>query len=410
MKKNIEKYAQLIIKKGINIQKDQILVISAPVVTCDFTRQLVEEAYKAGAKEVVVHWGDEVIEKYRYAYASDEVFDIFPNWKKESVDYYRKKGAAFLSIYAEDPEILKDVDKTRIARNKKARGLALKEYYEAIMGNSNQWCVVSIPTTPWAKAIFPNESKEKAVEKLWTLIFKIMRVDKDDPVHEWDRHLQNFRDTMGYLNSKKFVKLRYKNSLGTDLEIGLPQGHKWIGGSEKSKSGVEFIANMPTEEIFTLPDKYKVNGVVYSSKPLIFGGSKIDNFKLVFKDGKIVDFSAEVGEEVLEKVLTIDKNSKYLGEVALVPYDSPISKSGKVFYNTLYDENASCHLAVGSAYPVCLEGAEKMSDKELEEKGVNISMNHVDFMIGTKDLEIVGIEPDGTEVQIMMDGNFVFTL
>lgn len=214
---------------------------------------------------------------------------------------------------------------------------------------------------------------------------------------------------MDYLNNKKFKKLVYKNSLGTNLEIELPVGHKWLGGSEISKNNIEFIANMPTEEIFTLPYKYGVNGVVYNSKPLVFGGSIIDGFKLVFKDGKVVEYSAKKGQDILEKMLDIDENSKYLGEVALVPYNSPISLSGKIFYNTLYDENASCHLAIGSAYPVCIENGDSLSEIELEEKGVNISNNHVDFMIGTKDLIVIGIEENGKEVTIIKDGNFAFT-
>ena len=409
MKDSIQKYIELIIKKGIAIQKGQILVIKAPVETYDFVRSLVAEGYKNGAKEVVVQWNEEVIEKYRYLYGAEEIFDEFPNWEKEFLEDYRKKGAAFLSVYVEDPELLKDVDKDRIGRYKKARGVALKEYYDNIMGNSNQWCVVSIPSVSWAKMIFPNISENKAMENMWKLLLNIMRADKEDPVLEWDNHLMNLKKNMDYLNNKKFKKLVYKNSLGTNLEIELPVGHKWLGGSEISKNNIEFIANMPTEEIFTLPYKYGVNGVVYNSKPLVFGGSIIDGFKLVFKDGKVVEYSAKKGQDILEKMLDIDENSKYLGEVALVPYNSPISLSGKIFYNTLYDENASCHLAIGSAYPVCIENGDSLSEIELEEKGVNISNNHVDFMIGTKDLIVIGIEENGKEVTIIKDGNFAFT-
>lgn len=410
MKKSIEKYIELIVKIGINIQKDQTLVINSPVETFDFTRKVVEMAYTCGAGDVVVHWNDEVCGKYKYLYAKDEVFDIFPEWQKESLEYYRKKGAAFLSIYAADPDILKDVDTNRIARYQKARGTALKEYYENVMSNSNQWAVVSIPTKAWAKKVFPDLEEKESVEKLWDLILKIVRADKADPILEWEKHLDILTKRMNYLNEKRFKKLIYKNSLGTNLEIELPEGHKWISGGEKSKDGVYFVANIPTEEIFTMPHRDRVNGVVVSSKPLIYGGSVINNFKLEFKAGKVVSFSAQEGEKILEKLLNMDENSKYLGEVALVEYNSPISKSNKVFYNTLFDENASCHLALGGAYPVCIENSDSFNEDELLKRGMNSSMTHEDFMIGTEDMLIIGIDENETETVIMKDGNFVFTV
>lgn len=410
MEKQIEKYVELVITKGINIQKGQILVISSPVETYDFTRKLVEKAYQLGASEVVTHWSDEVCGKYRYTYGADEIFDIFLEWQKESMEYYRKKGAAFLSVYAADPDILKEVDKTRVARFQKAKSLALKEYYENVMGNSNQWCVMSVPTKAWARRVFPELKEEFAILEMWKLILKIVRADRENPILEWEKHLSMLKARMDYLNSKRFTKLIYKNSLGTNLEVELPEGHKWISGGEKSKSGVEFVANIPTEEIFTMPHRDRVNGVVVSSKPFIYGGSTINHFTLTFKDGKVVEYSAKVGEEILGKLLDTDENSRYLGEVALVEYDSPISKSEKVFYNTLYDENASCHLALGGAYPVCLEDSENQSEEELKARGMNNSLIHEDFMIGTEDMEIIGVDLEGNETLIMKDGNFAFTI
>ena len=410
MERQIDKYVELVIQKGINIQKGQILVISSPVEVYDFTRKLVKQAYELGASEVVVHWNDEVVGKYKYVYGAEDIFDTFPEWQKESMEYYRKKGAAFLSVYATDPDILKEVDKTRVARFQKAKSLALKEYYENVMGNSNQWCVISVPTQAWAKRVFPELSTEVAISEMWKLILKIVRADKENPILEWENHLNTLKARMDYLNKKRFAKLIYRNSLGTNLEIGLPEGHKWISGGEKSKAGVEFVANIPTEEIFTMPHREKVNGIVVSSKPLIYGGSVIDKFTLTFKDGEVINYSAEVGEEILGKLLSMDENSKYLGEVALVEYDSPISKSERVFYNTLFDENASCHLAFGGAYPVCLENSEGQSEEELKERGMNNSLTHEDFMIGTEDMEIVGIDSEGRETTIMKNGNFVFTL
>lgn len=410
MKEQISKYVELVIKKGINIQKGQILVINSPVETLEFTRELVKKAYEVGASEVVVHWVDEVANKYKYLYGEDEIFDIFPDWQKESMEYYRKKGAAFLSVYASDPDILKDVDKNRVARYQRVKSLALKEYYDSMMGNSNPWSVVSVPVKAWATKVFPDLKEEYAISEMWKLILKIVRADKDDPILEWGKHLVNLKTRTEYLNSKKFVKLVYKNSLGTNLEIGLPEGHKWISGGEKSKSGIEFIANIPTEEIFTMPHRDRVNGVVVSSKPFIYGGNVINHFTLKFVDGKVVEYSAKVGEESLGKLLDMDENSRYLGEVALVEHSSPISQSGKTFYNNLYDENASCHLALGGAYPVCLEGSEELGEEELKTRGMNNSIIHEDFMIGTEDMEIVGIDRDGNEITIMKDGNFVFTI
>lgn len=410
MEKAIEKYVELVIKKGINLQKGQILVINSPVETFEFTRELTAKAYEVGASEVVVNWFDEISLKYKYLYGEDKIFDIFPEWQKEFYEYYRKKGAAFLSIYSTDPDVLKDVDKNRVARYEKAKGIALKEYRDNIMENSNQWSVVSIPTKAWARRVFPELKEEFAINEMWKLILHIVRADKEDPILEWENHLNILKNRMDYLNSKKFEKLIYKNSLGTNLEIGLPEGHRWISGGENSKEGVYFVANIPTEEIFTMPHREKVNGVVVSTKPLIYGGSTIKDFTLKFVDGKIVEYSAKVGEEILGKLLDIDENSRYLGEVALVEFKSPISQSKKIFYNNLYDENASCHLALGAAYPVCLENSEGLGEEELLEKGVNVSMIHEDFMIGSEDMEIIGVDKNGEETLLMKDGNFVFTI
>lgn len=410
MEKVIEKYVELVIKKGINLQKGQILVINSPVETFEFTRELTAKAYEVGASEVVVNWFDEISLKYKYLYGEDKIFDIFPEWQKEFYEYYRKKGAAFLSIYSTDPDVLKEVDKNRVARYEKAKGIALKEYRDNIMENSNQWSVVSIPTKAWARRVFPELKEEFAINEMWKLILHIVRADKEDPILEWENHLNILKNRMDYLNSKKFEKLIYKNSLGTNLEIGLPEGHRWISGGENSKEGVYFVANIPTEEIFTMPHREKVNGVVVSTKPLIYGGSTIKDFTLKFVDGKIVEYSAKVGEEILGKLLDIDENSRYLGEVALVEFKSPISQSKKIFYNNLYDENASCHLALGAAYPVCLEKSEGLGEEELLEKGMNISMIHEDFMIGSEDMEIIGVDKNGEETLLMKDGNFVFTI
>ena len=404
----LKKYAKLAIYQGVNVQKNQTLVISSPIECAKFTRMLVEEAYIKGAKEVVVQWNDELTGKLKYKYSPMEVFETVPEWVKESRLSYAKEGACFLSISASDPELLKDVDPKKVATFRKASSIASREFSSRLMSNENAWSIVSIPTVGWAKKVFPNVSEDEAVEKLWHAIFKIVRVDSQDPVKAWEEHKNTLKKNMDFLNSKRFKSLHYTNSLGTDLIIQLPEKHLWAGGAEFTQDGTEFIANMPTEEIFSMPKKTGVNGKVVSSMPLNYGGNLINNFSLTFKDGKVVDFSAEEGYETLKNLLDTDEGAKYLGEVALVPYNSPISNSNIIFFNTLYDENASCHLAFGKAYSLCIKDGEKMSEEELLKEGANDSLTHVDFMIGTKDLQITGTTYDNEKFDIFVNGNWAF--
>lgn len=404
----LKKYAKLAIYQGVNVQKNQTLVISSPIECAEFTRMLVEEAYIKGAKEVVVQWNDELTGKLKYKYSPMEVFETVPEWVKESRLSYAKEGACFLSISASDPELLKDVDPKKVATFRKASSIASREFSSRLMSNENAWSIVSIPTVGWAKKVFPNVSEDEAVEKLWDAIFKIVRVDSQDPVKAWEEHKNTLKKNMDFLNSKRFKSLHYTNSLGTDLIIQLPEKHLWAGGAEFTQDGTEFIANMPTEEIFSMPKKTGVNGKVVSSMPLNYGGNLINNFSLTFKDGKVVDFSAEEGYETLKNLLDTDEGAKYLGEVALVPYNSPISNSNIIFFNTLYDENASCHLAFGKAYSLCIKDGEKMSEEELLKEGANDSLTHVDFMIGTKDLQITGTTYDNEKFDIFVNGNWAF--
>ena len=404
----LKKYAKLAIYQGVNVQKNQTLVISSPIECAKFTRMLVEEAYIKGAKEVVVQWNDELTGKLKYKYSPMEVFETVPEWVKESRLSYAKEGACFLSISASDPELLKDVDPKKVATFRKASSIASREFSSRLMSNENAWSIVSIPTVGWAKKVFPNVSEDEAVEKLWDAIFKIVRVESQDPVKAWEEHKNTLKKNMDFLNSKRFKSLHYTNSLGTDLIIQLPEKHLWAGGAEFTQDGTEFIANMPTEEIFSMPKKTGVNGKVVSSMPLNYGGNLINNFSLTFKDGKVVDFSAEEGYETLKNLLDTDEGAKYLGEVALVPYNSPISNSNIIFFNTLYDENASCHLAFGKAYSLCIKDGEKMSEEELLKEGANDSLTHVDFMIGTKDLQITGTTYDNEKFDIFVNGNWAF--
>lgn len=408
MKNMLKKYATLAVKKGVNLQKDQVLLVNCPIECVDFSRAIAEVAYKEGAKEVVVHYSDQSLQKLKLEYASMDTLKETPNWIAESYNSYAKQGCAVISISASDPDAYKNIPMDKIAAFQKSRQLALKEYYDYSMSNKIRWTVVSVPTEAWALKVFKNSNSEEAVSKLWDVIFNVVRLNSDDPIEAWNEHNNNISKNLNFLNSNKLKKLHYKNSIGTDLTIELPEDHIWLGGSEKCAAGIEFNANMPTEEVYTLPKKTGINGTVVSSKPLSYGGNLIDDFSLTFKDGKVIDFTAKDGFETLKKLLDSDDGAKYLGEVALVPYDSPISNSNLIFYNTLFDENAACHLAFGKAYPTCIINGENLSDSELSKKGANDSIIHVDFMIGTKDLDIIGYTEDNTEIKIFTSGNWAF--
>ncbi|MCC0699371.1 aminopeptidase [Clostridioides sp. ZZV15-6383] len=407
LNRNLEKYAELAIKVGVNIQPGQSLLIKSPIECADFARNALKEAYKCGAKNVYIEWSDEESTLIKYLYAPDETFHEFPKWTAEQYVDIAKEGGAFLSVYAQNPDLLKDVDPERVANFQKASGKALKEWRSYTLTDKCKWSIVSVPTKDWAKKVFPNLSEDKAIEKLWDTIFKCSRVDGQDPIKAWEEHNENLKSKMDFLNKNNFKTLKYKSSK-TNLTLDLPKGHIWLSGASKDPNGISFNPNIPTEEIFGMPHKFKVNGTVYSTKPLVYGGNIIDNFFLTFKDGKIIDFSAEKGFETLKKLIETDEGSHYLGEVALVPYNSPISDTNTIFYNTLYDENASCHFAIGSAYKTCLEGGNNLKDEELDEYGVNDSLTHVDFMVGSADMDIIGETYDGKQIQIFKNGNWAF--
>lgn len=407
MQKKLENYARLIVTTGVNLKEGQLLVINAPIECAPFARQVASAAYAAGAHDVIVSWNDEQLSKIRFDAAPDAVFDEFPAWRKDMYVGYAHQGAAFVSIAASDPELLKEVDPDKVARAQKASSTALKEYRERLMGNQNPWCVVSVPTEAWAKKVFPQETPAVAVEKLWSAILKTVRVDETtDPVAVWKTHQASLEKYKAFMNRQSFQYLKYKNAAGTDLTIELPEDHLWISGADYTPDGRPFVANMPTEEVFSMPKRDGVNGKVVSAKPLNYNGNLIENFSLTFKDGKVVNYQAEKGQEILAKLLEVDEGAAYLGEVALVPHDSPISNLDLLFYNTLFDENASCHLALGKAYPTCIKDGDKRSKAELKQAGVNDSLIHEDFMIGTADLDITGVTREGKEVPVFRNGNF----
>ncbi|MGD9941374.1 MAG: aminopeptidase, partial [Clostridia bacterium] len=336
----LDKYAELLIKTGVNIQQGQTLVLSCPIECSDFAHQLQRQAYQAGAREVVMRWVDDISARITYDLAPAELFDEFPAWAKTFYDDYAARKAAFLTILATDPDIMKGVDPSRISRQAKARGTALEAYRSAQMSNKHTWCVASVPTSAWARKVFPGMTEPKAMEALWQAIFTSVRVDQADPVDAWHRHQEALNIRLRFLNDAQFSALRYRNALGTDLTVKLPENHIWFGGGDKCETGYVFMANLPTEEVFTMPHRHGANGRIVSSMPLNHNGNLIEDFWFSFKDGVVVDYGAKQGLAILKELLETDEGARMLGEVALVPHDSPISNQRILFYNTLFDENA----------------------------------------------------------------------
>lgn len=406
MENKLRQYAQLALVSGVHLQKGQTLMIHADVMAASFVQIVCEEAYRHGAKEVVVRYGDEKLSRLHYLYQSEETLTAIHDWELECRLDYLKEGACVLHIVTDTPGIFADCDPRRIAQARLAYAKASEEIQKYTMNNICAWCIIAVPSSQWAMKVFPDCSQEEAIRKLWDAILASVHVDgHQDAIECWDKRNVLFHKRVEKLNAYRFQALHFRNALGTDLLVHLVDDHLWEGGSETTSNGVSFNANMPTEEVFTMPHRSKVDGIVYASKPLDYNGVLITDFYLRFKDGKVVEFDAKSGKETLASLLSFDKNSNRLGEVALVPYDSPISLSNLLFYNTLFDENASCHLALGDSYPSCLQGGLSMEKDALLKAGANQSMAHVDFMFGTKDLCVKGL--CGTnEIMIMQDGNF----
>ncbi|MGJ9458260.1 aminopeptidase [Oceanobacillus sp. CF4.6] len=404
-----EKYAELALQTGVNLQKGQTLMINAPIEGADFTKIVARKAYKLGAKDVHINWTDDELTLLRYENAPEEVIADYPEWRVKLHDALAEDGGAVLNIRSTNPDLLKDIDPSRVAKANKAAAEAMVNFRKYTMNDKITWSIISIPSGDWAQKIFPEQSKGDAVDSLWNAILKIVRVDQEDPIAAWDAHNETLKIAREVLNDRNYKKLIFK-APGTDLELELPVGHRWKGGSAVSEGGVTFNPNIPTEEVFSMPHKYGVNGTVASTKPLNYGGSLIDNFSLTFKDGQVVDFKAEQGEAVLKHLLDSDEGARRLGEIALVPHESPVSQSGLIFYNTLFDENASCHIALGKAYPTNLEGGSAMSGEELDKHGVNDSLIHVDFMIGSEKMDIDGVRADGTTEAVFRNGTWALNV
>ena len=403
---NLKKYARLIAETGVNVQDNHTVVLQISVDQAPLARLITEEAYRLGAAEVIVQWSDETIQREFLAHAATDRIENVPQYKIDQTDDWIAKGASRISVVSSNPDALAGVDAQRVAAFQTANGKALVNLRKATQANKVSWTVVAAASEGWAAKVFPElATSEEEVDALWNEIFKTTRIYEENPVIAWDIHDKKLQEKAAELNEQQFTALHY-TAPGTDLTIGLPKNHLWEGAGSYNARGEEFMANMPTEEVFTAPDSRRVDGYVSSTKPLSYAGTIISGMKFTFKDGKVVDFSAEQGEEALKNLLAIDEGAKHLGEVALVPDPSPISQSGLIFYNTLFDENASNHLAFGSAYAFNLQGGTEMSEEELAEAGLNRSQTHVDFMVGSDKMNIDGIKEDGTIVPVFRNGDW----
>lgn len=405
--RNLEKYAELAVKVGINLKEKEGLIISGSVDTLPLARLMMKEAYKLGAKDVSFQLDDDEMNLIRFENGKDYVFEHFPKQKVDFLGAMYEDNYHHIFIKSPDPELLKNIDGEIVAKSQKSASEAMADVLKYRMTGITKWNIVAVPSIPWAKSVFPDLEDDKALEKLWEKVFQATRVDQEDPIEAWEIHDKNIKKYRNFLNEKQFEKLVFKGP-GTDLEVYLADGHFWMGGSKESQAGDSYVANMPTEEVFTTPHRLKVNGTLKATKPLSVNGNIVDGFGFTFKDGKVEDFFAEKGYEVLERLMENDEGAKYLGEVALVQDDSPISNTGILFNNTLFDENASVHFALGRAYAYAMIDGSNMSDEELNERGANFSLIHVDFMVGSPELNVMAYEKDGTEVQLFKDGNWVF--
>lgn len=403
---NLKKYARLIAETGVNVQDNHTVVLQISVDQAPLARLITEEAYRLGAAEVIVQWSDETIQREFLAHAATDRIENVPQYKIDQTDDWIAKGASRISVVSSNPDALAGVDAQRVAAFQATNGKALVNLRKATQANKVSWTVVAAASEGWAAKVFPElATSEEQVDALWNEIFKTTRIYEENPVIAWDIHDKKLQEKAAELNEQQFTALHY-TAPGTDLTIGLPKNHLWEGAGSYNARGEEIMANMPTEEVFTAPDSRRVDGYVSSTKPLSYAGTIISGMKFTFKDGKVVDFSAEQGEEALKNLLAIDEGAKHLGEVALVPDPSPISQSGLIFYNTLFDENASNHLAFGSAYAFNLQGGTEMSEEELAAAGLNRSQTHVDFMVGSDKMNIDGIKEDGTIVPVFRNGDW----
>ena len=406
MKKLLKNYAKLLVEKGLNVQKRQDVIVRAGLDQIEFVEEVVKLCYKRGARKVTVEWEHQPLEKTDYRYCSEKTLSDIPEWEQKKFDYLAETLPAILYIESDDPNGLAGIDQKKMAKVRQNRYPIVRAYMDKTE-NKYQWCIAGVPGKAWAQKVFPGMRSSEAVKKLWESILYTSRAENDDPIAEWEKHNEDLKRRCAYLNSLKIKRLVYKSDSGTDLSVGLIDGSRFAGGEELTLSGIPFNPNIPSEEVFTSPKAGDAEGVVVASRPLSFRGELIENFSMRFEGGRVVEVHAEKNEELLKTMVSMDKNAAMLGECALVPFDSPIRNSGVTFFNTLYDENACCHLALGEGFPECLVGFENMTLQECRAKGINDSIIHVDFMIGTEDLSIDAVTETGV-VPIFRKGNWAF--
>lgn len=410
MKKELyPKYAKLLLKMGVNLQKGQILYLQCSTENREIALEVTKQAFEMGAKDVVIEWNDPELNHLRATYASEQTLREVPEWKLESVDYYMRQGACQLGISTTYPDLMNDVEPAKakaiaLAGND-VRNVIRKYIHKGVL----QWTGTCLPNPEWAKKVYPNLDEDEAYIKLTENIMEMMRLSEDnDPIAAWQEHYENLLKRAKWLNEKQFDSLHITTEIGTDIEIGLVKNHIWTSAADMGNPDIPpYFANMPTEEVFTDPDKYNVNGIAVASFPLNMGGKIVENFAMTFENGKCVKATADKNVQNLLDTINQSEASGYLGEVALVSKQSPITKMGVIFYNGLIDENAACHLALGSSFPTSIQGGTNMTKEELYAHGVNVAVNHNDFMIGTPHMKVVGKYKDGTEIVIMDDGDFV---
>lgn len=405
-KKVLVKYARLIAEVGANVQKGQEVIIRAEVENCDFAVLVAEECYKLGASKVTVDWRYAPLTKLNYKKRSLKMLSTVEDWEVERLRHREKTLPVLILIESDDPDGLKGLNQAKIAKARMSVAKITKPISDR-MSEKYQWCIAAVPGKKWAKKVFPDESTSNAVKKLWGAILYTSRVT-DDPIAAWNAHNADLLDRSEKLNSLKLRYLHYKSSNGTDLTVGLNENGIFMGGGEYTLGGVYYNPNIPTEEVFTSPEAGKADGIVYATKPLSYQGELIDGFWVKFENGKVVETYAEKNPELLKKLVGMDEGASMLGECALVPYDSPINNSGILFYNTLFDENCCCHLALGRGFNNTIKGFENMTNEECKKAGINDSAIHVDFMIGSSDLEIDGIDENGRTVPVFRNGNWAF--
>lgn len=405
--KQMENFAELAVKVGANMQRGQEVIIRSDVKCAEFAHLIAQKAYDFGAKSVAMEWDDEELARINMLNASKEALCDIPEYRVALWDYCIKNKCCLISISARNPNMYTGCDADKLAAYQVAFSKARNKFLNATMSNYLRWTIVSIPTPEWASKVFPNDPVDVAVDKMWNAIGHIMRLDTPDPTAAWRKHIDTLHRRADFLNKHNFEYIHMKNARGTNLKVGLAIDHTWLAAEEEGQDGLPFTANMPTEEIFTAPHNKKIDGTVVNALPLVFNGNVIDDFEITFAKGKVVDFKADIGYDVLKGLLASDEGVLSLGEIALIGKNSPIAESGILFYNTLFDENASCHLAFGASYPTTVKNGNNMNAAEKAEHGMNQSLQHVDFMVGTKDLDVDGIAFDGEVTPLFRNGEWV---